>query len=249
MKWALTLTLFLYIVSPQVLASQVMEFTVGANYGQIKPKGLIGGASDSTLSLLETKESFDEVYLLFEHPFPLIPNVKLVSSNFEHEFTADLTQTFSVGEQYYRVASALSAHYQYEKMDYIFFYEVFDNQVLELDAGLVIRDSGATLSVINLDEVNQASSQNGNRVDAMLYGLGQFNLPLLDLSFFATTNYLDGNNYDAQVAIEYQLRMVPMLTPFVQFGFKTHKTESDNLDGMFLQQEWETTYLGFGFSF
>lgn len=115
---------------------------------------------------------------IFEHPVPLIPNVRLNYTAIEQSGRGELSSGYDVIDPGVPVQSELDL----DQFDVTLYYELLDNWV-NLDAGLTARKLDGKLVVREQAVVNPAVSR--TEVDAivpMLYAAARFDLPLTGLS-------------------------------------------------------------------
>lgn len=233
----------------QAQAASIFEVTAGANYMKADATAQAGEVADAQFSLSQDGESTTELYLTLEHGLPLLPNFRYLTNDVEVAGRQTLTQTYILSGQTYRVASVLSANYQYEYKDYSFYYELFDNSAIELDIGMTLKDIDATFSVANTTEANENSSRSASGVEAYLYTSGKVNLPLLNMGLTSVLNIQDGSNYDFEVALKYQLGDSALIKPYVQLGWKKQEVDFDDFDSLYLNHSWDAVFAGVGVTF
>ena len=174
---------------------------------------------EDTLGYSEEQDIFLKAYL--EHPFPLIPNLKLGYTTLSHEGSSSVND-FTWGDTTYNgtIESSLSL----DITDATLYYEFLDHWA-ETDAGLTLRYISGNMDV--------RSKEKGDVADfstwiPMLYGKVRFTLPVTDLSFQLEANaisYWDITTYDYELSARYTLAMGIGL----EAGYKAFYLESDAL--------------------
>jgi len=236
-------------VSQQSSAATIYEVTAGYNYWKPEASVQVGEVADAQFNLAQDDESNTELYFSVEHPIPLVPNFKYLSSDYAVDGSQLLTETYILAGQTYRVASTLSANYQYEYTDYSLYYEVFDNQLLELDLGVTLKDIEANLAVANIDDATEASSRMASGIEPYLYTSAKVNLPLLNLGFSSVLNAKDSENYDFELAIQYKLTDLFIVKPYLQVGWKKQEANFDDFDSLYFKHSWDSAFAGIFFKF
>jgi len=132
--------------------SHGIEITVGNNVWQQAPSGSYGEASDALIEFNESDDSFSELYLQIEHPFPLLPSVKYRRFSFDDAASLTLDKTFIMGGEVYSVASTLMTDFSETQTDYTFYYEAFDNRLFGIDLGLTLRDLESSASALKVGD-------------------------------------------------------------------------------------------------
>lgn len=226
-------------------AATLLGVTAGANFWQSEATVQAGEVADAQFTLNQDKESNNELFLSLEHGLPIIPNFKYVTSDLSVQGRQQLTQTYILSGQTYRVASTLSANYQYDYSDYTLYYELFDNQAIEFDIGITLKDIDAEFAVANVNDASEASSRVASGIEPYLYSSAKLSLPLLNLGFSTVVNVQDGSNYDFELALQYQLATMT----YVQLGWKKQEVDFDDFDSLYFQHSWDAAFAGIVFSF
>ncbi len=180
-----------------------------------------GSAADieETLGFSEEQDIF--LKACFEHPFPLLPNVRLGYATLSHDGSNSVND-FTWGDNTYdgHIDSSLSL----DMTDVTLYYEFLDNWV-EVDAGLTLRYLSGDMRLNNniLSDVANFSIWT-----PMLYGKARFNIPVADLSLQLEANaisYWDITVYDYELSARYTLAMGVGL----EAGYKAFHLDSDDL--------------------
>ena len=217
------LTLFLLLTLSQMHADTIGgEISLG--FFNHQPNGdasYKGSATDmeDTLGFSEEQDIFLKAY--FEHPLPVIPNIKLGYATLSHEGSSSVND-FTWGDTTYNgtIDSSLSL----DMTDVTLYYEFLDNWA-ETDVGLTLRYMSGNMGV--------RSSQSSDVADfstwvPMVYGKVRFTLPVTDLSFQLEANaisYWDITAYDYELSARYTLAMGLGL----EAGYKAFHLNSDDL--------------------
>ena len=188
---------------------------------------------EDTFGFTEEQDIFLKAYL--EHPFPLLPNVKLGYTTLSHVGSSRV-EDFSWGDNTYdaHIDSSLSL----DMTDVTLYYEVLDNWV-EVDAGLTLRYFSGDMGV----STNIGSDSADFSIWApLLYGKARFNVPVTDLSFQLEANavsYWDMTAYDYELSARYTLVMGIGL----EAGYKSFHIDSDDLvDGFHADMDFSGPY-------
>jgi outer membrane protein len=171
---------------------------------------------EDTLGFSEEQDLFFKAYL--EHPFPLLPNVKLSYTTLSHG-GSNHVEHFSWGDisdLNGTIHSTLSLDFS----DVTLYYEVLDNWA-EVDAGITARYITGDIAV------NHDTAAFSTWVP-MLYGKARFDFPSTDLSFQVEANaisYWDLTAYDYALSARYTMLMGLGL----EAGYKAFHLDSDDL--------------------
>jgi outer membrane protein len=189
---------------------------------------------EETFGFSEEQDLFLKAYL--EHPFPLLPNVKLGYTTLSHDGSSNV-DGFTWGD-IVNFTGPIDSSLSLDMTDITLYYEVLDNWV-EMDAGITARyisgDMGVSTSIYN-DTVDYSTWI------PMLYGKARFNFPITDLSVQIEANaisYWDMTSYDYELSARYTLIMGIGL----EAGYKSLHLDSDDLvDGFHADIDFSGPY-------
>lgn len=119
----------------------------------------------------------------FEHPVPLLPNVKVAYSGISQSGSKTLDVNFS-GQS---AGDDVKSEWDLTTVDGTFYYEILDNWV-NVDAGLTIRALDSEMEVVS---AGLASKEKAEAVLPLLYGRAQLDLPFSGWSVGAELNAMD----------------------------------------------------------
>lgn len=154
-------------------------------------------AIDMNENLGFEKESEAYVWAAFDHPIPVLPNIRLERTALKHTGTASVPVSF-LGS----VVTGPSV-VDLSSTDVIPYYRILDNWV-NLDLGLVLRKLDGEFTVDN-------STQEFNETVPMVYLAAQFDLPLTGLSIGADLKSLsfgDDSYSDVRLRALYETGVV-----------------------------------------
>lgn len=192
---------------------------------------------EETFGFSEEQDLFLKAYL--EHPFPLLPNIKLGYTTLSHSGSS-VAENFSWGDIDIPIGSAenINSSLSLDMTDVTLYYEVLDNWA-EVDAGLTLRYINGDMGVSTNIESDRADF---SIWAPMLYGKARLNVPATDLSFQLEANaisYWDMTAYDYEVSARYTLTMGIGL----EAGYKAFYIDSDDLlDGFRADIEFSGPY-------
>jgi outer membrane protein len=188
-------------------------------------------------------ENQGSFYVAFEHPIPLIPNIKIASTTLDTVGGTTIENEFKFNSVTYTAESTLDTTLDASFVDYTLYYELFDNDLLTFDFGLTARDLDASINVI--EPITQLQSDlNVSGVIPMVYLSTIIGLPFTGLNVFAEANYVsydDQTVYDAQIGVSYAILDNLAVDFDVTVGYRTIKMELNDLDDFYS----DLTYDGF----
>ena len=189
---------------------------------------------EETFGFSEEQDLFLKAYL--EHPFPLLPNVKLGYTTLSHEGTSNV-EGFTWGDVV-NFTGPIDSSLSLDMTDVTLYYEVLDNWV-EVDAGITARYISGDMGVSTSGDNDVADF---SIWAPMLYGKARFNFPVTDLSVQLEANaisYWDMTAYDYELSARYTL----MMGIGIEAGYKSLHLDSDDLvDGFHADIDFSGPY-------
>ncbi len=189
----------------------------------------------------ETPASFS---FALEHPVPMIPNFRLRFTDMSSSGRSDLDRTFNFGGVSYPVNASLGTEFNLQSSDFIFYYELLDNDTVSFDLGL----NGKYLDgdILVNDGTNQ-SKETFKGLVPMLYGAVEFTIPTTRFSVFGDFNLLSVGDHtlrDYQAGAAYTLVDNMAVDFSVRGGYRKFGLELDDLDGIYADWSFDGLFLG-----
>lgn len=172
-----------------------------------------------------------QVSVAFEHPIPLLPNVKAKYTKLD---VTTETNGFSTQK----------AAIDLDHTDLILYYEILDN-IVRADVGV-----GATLLNGNLQQFNQ--TQNVDEYAPIIYAEVGGKLPFTGLSAKAEATYTDINDVkmtDVQAEIQYDFIKSLFLDVGGKVGYRVLNIELDDLNRKDVKMDFRGPYVGLNLHF
>ncbi|MFT6733639.1 MAG: outer membrane protein [Polaribacter sp.] len=187
------------------------------------------------------------IWASLEHPIPLIPNLKVVSSDLSSSATNTLTEELVFEGQTFTVSEDVSTVIDMSNIEYTVYYELLDNWI-NLDGGLTFRQYDGVVSLktdpngSNLDE-----HQSLNFTIPLLYLKGRVDLPFTGFFVDGIVNIisLDGNSLsDTEFSVGYESE----IGLGAKAGFRTFAMDVDE-SGLLADIEFKGAYISAFFHF
>lgn len=233
------------LLSPVVWADTIGGVYIGADYQQASVDGSFGQPGGQQEFNFDDKD-LGSLTLKFEHPLPLIPNIRLQYNNLKSSGSTQLDRTFVFDGQQFDVASTVQQTADLSNMDATFYYELLDNELFTFDLGVTAKYIDGELSVVDTTDGTRAQ-QDLSVVVPMLYGYGSIGLLGTGLSIFAEANYAsyDGSSLsDSKIGVSYELIDVPGFDLQLQAGYKRSKLELDDVDDLDANLNFDGAFAG-----
>lgn len=205
-------------------SADTVGFEVGAAYWGAKTSGDFsykGDTIDLEKDLGYGDKNTNFIWASFEHPVPIIPNLKIQHTSFDESQSTNTNKVFD-GKTY---SGVVNSNIKLNQTDFILYYELLDNWV-NLDFGINAKYLNASFS---MDSATQsASTKDLNYVVPMLYAKVKFELPLSGLSVESDISYISYDSsafYDIKGGVSYETTFGLGATA----GYRAEKLKIDDI--------------------
>lgn len=176
-----------------------------------------------------SKESESYLWAAFEHPLPVLPNIRVEKTSLSHASTTGGTFNFN-GNPVATGATLMTL----DSTDAVLYYRLLDNWV-NLDLGLNLRKLDGEFAI-------GSESLTVSETIPMLYLSAQFDLPLTGLSVGADYKLVSysGNSYnDARLRAAYEFGVIG-----IEAGLRSTRLKLDDVDGVNADIEFKGLMIG-----
>lgn len=197
----------------------------------------------------KTQQSF---YLAFEHPVPLLPNIRLQHNPLEANGVSTINAGFSLAGQVFADDVQVNNAVDLTSTDYVLYYEILDNGLVSVDLGVNGKYIDGQVSVTEVAANGAAAVQDTSTWIPMLYTSAAVGLPFTGLQLFANGSYIsyDGSRlYDAQAGIAYSVLDNLALDMTVKLGYRTVNLTLDDIDDLYADLSFKGLFAGVEFHF
>lgn len=214
-KLTLALGSSLILATPFAQAD-IVGLGASVGYWDTDVSGQVAAGNDSVdvsdqLQLKDDGNANAAIY--FEHPVPLLPNVRLAYTQIQQSGNGTLTSDYGNA-----TAGNVYSELDLQQLDLTLYYEVLDNWV-NLDLGLTVRDFSGELLV-----TQTGSAPEQTKADAVLpmgYIAARFDLPLTGVAVGAEGNFIayDGDSMrDFNVYGQYNISLLQLRAGYRQIA-------------------------------
>lgn len=202
-------------------------------------------------------EGQGSLWLAVEHPIPALPNLMVRYNQLGGKDVTTLAGDIEIDGKLYQAGSELVLDARLDHLDFVLYYELLDNDLVELDLGLNIkwgdfelRGSGiieGADSEGNSESISANYSIGYSGVLPLLYAAGKVAIPTTGISLFGEVSglaYQDHKLYDAQIGIGYDIIDNPLLVLTGQLGYRVFKAKSDDLDDIAAELNFDGAFMG-----
>jgi outer membrane protein len=248
MKKILTAAALVAALPQAASALPLVDFYAGAySWDQTVSGNVVGGAADLEDNLGLDGGAQNVMYVAFEHPIPLIPNVKIKQTSMD----ADGSGTIDTGFDFNGtpVTGAVASVLDLSHTDYTFYWSL-PLPIVTFDFGLTARQFDGEMTVVDtVDGTTVNANADFDFVVPMGYLKAGINIPMTGFSIGAdlnTISYGDTSATDFDANITYVLPLIPLLDIGLTAGYRSFDLELDEADFGDLSAEIkiEGPYLG-----
>ena len=190
-------------------------------------------------------DNLNSYYFSFEHPVPVLPNVRVSRTNIDSSANGQLGKSVLYGNTTFNLNENVSSEIKLDQTDVTMYYQLFDT-VLNVDLGLNAKYIDSRARVTGALSGTETADVSG-WVPMLYAGLGA-ELPLTGLSVSADGSYVsyqDSSFYDYTLKASY-------ITPWylgVDVGYRATRLNLDDFDGSYADLEFGGPFAGAHFEF
>lgn len=234
-KYCIAAALSMACLAPVAQADTVLGLYVGVDGWKADNDGSFSDNNNALQNFNFEDETFVSYYAALEHPVPLVPNLKLKYTELELNGSTVLEDTFSFNGTDYIVGTDVNSVTDLSHIDYIFYYEIFDNDLISIDLGINAKQFDGQITVsYDSDEVfTQTETVDFSGFVPLAYGRFEAGLPFSGLSVFAEGSFLaidDSKVQDYQMGIAWEFIDNLAVDVAVKAGYRSMVLELDDVD-------------------
>lgn len=245
-----TITGLMLLASCSASADVIYGFNVGVQGWSMDTDGAYGSNGNQSGFGFDS-EPQSHIYAAFEHPVPLIPNVRLARTTFDTAGDALLSNQFTLGSINYNANTNVATTLDLTSTDHILYYEVLDNDLVSIDLGFNGKQIKGTIAANDTD-TGVDSFQGISGFVPMLWSKIEVGLPLTGLGIYAEGSYLavnDSKVSDLQAAITYTLADSLLVDMIFQLGYRRATLELDDFDDIDSNLDFDGVFAGIELDF
>lgn len=245
MRHLLPLTLSALVLSLPAQADS-LGVHAGAGRWQADPSGQLQSGPDavslsSDLGLSE--EGQNTYYFAFEHPIPLLPNVKLARTDLNLSGRSALDRSVEFDGEAFTASATLNTNLDLGHYDGVLYYEVLDNWVsLDLGLGVKYFDGGVALT-----SDGARCATDFDEVLTVAYARAAFQVPDTGLELSVEASGRDGGGdrvLDARAGLAYEAG--PLV---IEGGYRRFELERDDVEDLGGDVAFSGAYVNVGVHF
>ncbi|BDF96562.1 MULTISPECIES: TIGR04219 family outer membrane beta-barrel protein [unclassified Pseudoalteromonas] len=246
-KYCLAAALSMACLAPAAHADTLLGLYVGVDGWQSDNSGSFADQGNMQDFDFED-ETFTSYYAALEHPIPLVPNIKLKYTELELNGSALLDESFVFGGTTFTTNTQANTISDLSHIDYILYYEIFDNDLVSIDLGVNAKQFDGDIIVSGTSN-GQATTET---VDfsgfvPLVYGRAEVGLPLTGLSVFFEGSLLaidDSKVQDYQAGIAWALLDNLAIDLDIKAGYRQMTLELDDIDDLYTNIDASGPFAG-----
>jgi outer membrane protein len=245
-KIAAFIGLIILCLSHKSDADTLLGLYAGAQTWNMQTSGGFSN-NDDNANFDFDEQANSNLYVAFEHPVPLIPNVKLQRTVIDTKGETTLDTSFDFGGKTYTSGSNLITDVELIATDFILYYELLDNDLISFDLGLNAKYIDGDLFVTDNGNNSNYAKEKFSGPIPMVYSRLALGLPLTGLGAFVEGSFLsidDQTLSDYQAAVTYSLIENLAIDLTFQIGYRAITLEMDNLDNIYADLEFKGFFAG-----
>lgn len=211
-------------------ALPLVDFYAGGYYWDQTVSGDVGAGSstadlDDDLNLSGGGQNV--LYVAFEHPIPVIPNIKLKTTDMSTDGNGTLNANLNIGGTTITGTPTVSSKLDFSHTDYTLYWSL-PLPIVTVDFGLTARQFDGSISVATTDGSSQTAAADLDVTVPMGYLKAGIDIPLTGLSFGGDMNvisYGDTGITDLDINMTYVLPLIPLLDVGITAGYRTFDLE------------------------
>lgn len=251
MRYLATYAALLTLLSPFAQADN-LKLEAGANNWSFDIDGTARYKNKSSSNDLDVNDDLgyddddlNSYYFSFEHPVPILPNIRVSRTDLDSSANGQLTKDVTYGGINFGVNENVSSEIQLDQTDITMYYQLFDT-VLDIDLGVNAKYIDSHSRITGAVSGTETADVSG-WVPMLYAGLGA-ELPLTGMSVSAGGSYVayqDSKFYDYALKASY-------ITPWylgVDVGYRSIRLDLDDFDGSYADVEFDGPFAGAHFEF
>ena len=213
-------------------ALPLIDLKIAAGVWDSSPSGDLGESvtSVNTLDLDDDQATF--ISIAFEHPIPVLPNLRLKQTDVEYEGDTVLTETFTLDEQTFSAEADLLTDIDLSHTD-ITLYWGLPEFYLDVDFGITGRIFDGEATAVS-EDADISETVDLDAVIPLLFADVRLDLPLTGVYLGAEFNGLavgDNSIIDYNARVGYSTDIIPFLADLdFEIGYRSFTIELDEDD-------------------
>ena len=227
MKKILTAAALAATLPQAASALPLVDFYAGGYYWDQGVSGDVSGTADLEDDLKLDAGGQNVIYFAFEHPIPVVPNIKMKTTDMSSDGTGNLNVDLNLGGETISANTDVASKLDLSHTDYTLYWGL-PLPIVTLDFGLTLRQFDGSMEVV--DTANSAidAAADLDVTVPMGYLKVGADIPLTGLSLGGDINvisYEDSGITDYDLNMTYVLPLIPLLDVGITAGYRSFDLE------------------------
>jgi outer membrane protein len=231
------------LMSMPVCADTFLGMTADVDFWNMESAGSFADNNNMQSFDLDTERNAI-LTLAFEHPLPLVPNIKIRTNDLSSSGDQRLSDDFSFSDTNFPAGLDVSVDFVAQNTDFIFYYEIFDNDTVSFDLGMNVKYLDGDIEV---ESNGLRGSETFDGYVPMLHGAVQVGIPATRVSLFGDLNLLSVGDHTLQdytAGVAFKLIESLAVDIRLKGGYHRISLELDDLDGIYTDWDFDGAFLG-----
>lgn len=219
----------LALASPSI-AAPIIDLGVSVGRWNAEPEGTVGSTETDIDVLGLDEESGNVLTAVFEHPIPVIPNIRIKRTALDLSGTGTLTEDFTFDDVTFPAGQTVNTDIDLTHTDFTFYYGL-PELIVDIDLGATVRVFDGEASAITTLLQEEADL---DFAIPMAFASVRIDLPLTGLFVGAEGNaisYDDNELTDFTAKVGYSTDIIPFLADLeIEAGYRSMDLKIDDDD-------------------
>ncbi|GHG65645.1 hypothetical protein GCM10010919_13110 [Alishewanella longhuensis] len=229
--------------SAQAQADSVLGVYAGVDFWQSNISGRF--ANNEPMQAFEFRDRSQQTYYVaLEHFLPIVPNIRIQYASLQARGAAILGDNFNYAGVSFSAGNHITSSLMLRNADYTLYYELFDNPLLSVDLGLNAKHVKGDITATSAES---AGTEQLNQWIPMVYLDSKVSILATGLDIFVSGSVgavKDGNVYDAQAGVAYQLIDNMVVDARLKLGFRALDLRVEGLDNLYADLTFKGVFAG-----
>ncbi|MEI6858405.1 MAG: TIGR04219 family outer membrane beta-barrel protein [Shewanella sp.] len=247
-KTLLACALLASLVGTSTQAATLIGFKLGGDYWEADTSGTFAENDQPQQGFNYSSSGQGSLWFAIELGIPFIPNVKIRENRLDSNGNATLSGNSSMNFAGTEFSSNILTYTDLDNTDFIFYYELLDNDMVALDLGAAYKKMNGSYTVSQIFDDGTTGYNSEIDIDAgivMAYADAEVGIPGLGLYGFADVmiGIDESSVYDYSVGLGWQFDG-NVLDTKVRVGYRDFNFDVNDFDGVTANTQFKGYFAG-----
>ncbi|MBT3048953.1 MAG: TIGR04219 family outer membrane beta-barrel protein [Candidatus Thiodiazotropha sp.] len=224
-------------------ADTLLGLTADVDSWNMDSSGSLADSSDmQSFDLGSERHSI--LTLALEHPLPVVPNLKIRTNDLSSSGDQNLAADFDFSDVDFPAGLDVNVDFEVQNTDFIFYYEIFDNDTVSFDLGLNLKYLDGDIEV---ESSGLRASESFDGYVPMFHGALKVGVPATRLWFFGDLSLLSVGDHTLQdytAGVAFKLVESLAVDISVKGGYHRISLELEDLDDIYTDWDFDGAFFG-----